>query len=76
MDRRLDTSTVFLEQSTPSTFDSMSRLHRRLRNFTHGTPIFLAWHRRFVYVMENMLREQGKNEDLGGRWLLTATHHL
>ncbi|KAK4233363.1 hypothetical protein C8A03DRAFT_38930 [Achaetomium macrosporum] len=44
--------------STPL-YDDFAHLHFKLSNYIHGGPPFLPWHRYFVHVHENALRECG-----------------
>jgi tyrosinase len=46
-----------MEQSPSlSSYDDFVDMHRRLRHTIHSPPLFLPWHRRFVYELESLLR--------------------
>ncbi|KAI8908007.1 hypothetical protein EDD86DRAFT_191956, partial [Gorgonomyces haynaldii] len=43
---------------SPSRFDDISYVHYRVMNTAHNSPLFLAWHRAYLYTFEKILQQE------------------
>ena len=49
---------TIVDMKTDGYYDEFVVLHERMADFTHGTPLFLPWHRWFIYQFEKALQDQ------------------